>query len=363
MNNRKLVLENGKVFEGIGFGSLNEKVAEIIYNTAIVGYQEMISDPTYCNQMVCMSYPLIGNYGLTDEDYESKRINISGMIVREYNDMPSNFRYTRTLGEVLEENDVVGISGVDTREIIRIIRDNGSMKALICDIDKPLDECIKILNEYQKPTNAVAEVSSKKVWYSRTPNPIYNVVVIDCGIKLNLIKKLNQAGCNVVVVPYNTSVEEMLKYKPNGFLISNGPGNPYDLNEIIENIRSLVGKKPILGIGLGCELIGIAYNVKVSKMKCGHHGSNYPVKNIKTGKVEITSQNYSYTFDEESIQQSDLVITRVNVITKEIEGISDVNNGVIGIQYEPNTSIDENSEDIIKDFVEKMRKLGGKRHA
>ena len=133
----------------------------------------------------------------------------------------------------------------------------------------------------------------------------------------NIIKKLNQAGCNVVVVPYNTPVEEILKYKPNGFLISNGPGNPYDLNEIIENIRFLVGKKPILGIGLGCELIGIAYGVKVSKMKCGHHGSNYPVKNIKTGKVEITSQNYSYTFDEESIQKSDLVITKVNVITKE----------------------------------------------
>ena len=363
MNNRKLVLENGKVFVGVGFGCLNETVANIVYNTAVVGYQEIISDPAYCNQMVCMSYPLIGNYGLTDEDYESKHIKLAGMIVREYNDMPSNFRYTSTLGEVLEENNVVGISGVDTREIIRIIRDNGSMKALICDIDKPLDECMKVLEEYTEPTNSVVEVSCKKVWYSRTPNPKYNVVVIDCGLKLNLVKKLNAAGCNVVVVPYNSSVEEILKYKPNGLMISNGPGNPYKMEELVQNIRSLVGKKPILGIGLGSELIALAYDVKVNKMKCGHHGSNYPVKNIKNGKVEITSQNYSYSFDEESLEKSNLVITRVNVITQEVEGIYDPNCGVMGIQYEPNTPINENSEDIIKDFVEKMGKLGGKTHA
>ena len=363
MNNRKLVLENGIIFEGISFGSLNEVIATLTFNTAVVGYQEIISDPANFNKIICMTYPLIGNYGLTNEDYESNFLSIKGLIVKEYNEFPSNFRYTRTLGDVMEENKIAGISGIDTRNLMKIIREEGTLKALICDIDKPLDECMKIINEYQKPTDAVAEVSSKKVWYSRTPNPKYNVVVIDCGIKSNIIKKLNQAGCNVVVVPYNTQVEEILKYKPNGFLISNGPGNPYDLKEIIENIRSLIGKKPILGIGLGCELIAAAYGVNVIKMKCGHHGSNYPVKNIKTGKVEITSQNYSYTFDEESVQKSDLVITKVNVITKEIEGISDVNNGVMGIQYEPNTPIDENSEDIIKDFVEKMRKLGGKRHA
>ena len=363
MNNRKLVLENGKVFEGIGFGSKESKIANVVYNTAVVGYQEIISDPAYCNQMICMSYPLIGNYGLTDEDYESKHIKLSGMIVREYNDIPSNFRYTRTLGEVLEENNVVGISGIDTREIIRIIRDNGSMKALICDIDKPFDECMEELKNYVLPTNLVSEVSSKKVWYSRTPNPKYNVVVIDCGLKLNLVKKLNSAGCNVVVVPYNTSVEEMLKYKPNGFLISNGPGNPCELKELVQNIRSLIGKKPILGIGLGCELIALAYDVKLVKMNCGHHGSNYPVKNIKTGKVEITSQNYSYGFDEESLENSPLVITRINVITKDVEGIGEPSCGVMGIQYEPNTPINEDSENIINDFVEKMGKLGGKRHA
>ncbi|MBO5711546.1 MAG: glutamine-hydrolyzing carbamoyl-phosphate synthase small subunit, partial [Acholeplasmatales bacterium] len=284
MNNRKLVLENGKVFEGVGFGYDGEVVAELVFNTAVVGYQEMLSDPTYYGQMVCMTYPIIGTYGMTDEDYESKNIVMSGLIVREYNDAPSNFRYTRTLSEVMVDNKVVGIEGVDTRELTRIIRDGGSQKAIICDIDKPLAECLAQIKEVNSLEDAVAKVSTKKVWYSRTANPKYNVVAIDCGVRLNLIKKLNQAGCNVVVVPYNTTVEEILKYKPNGLFISNGPGNPECAEQAIEVVKNLKGKMPILGIELGMCVIGVAYVSKLIKNKLGHHGVNNPVKNLSSNK-------------------------------------------------------------------------------
>ena len=363
MNNRKLVLENGQVFNGVGFGSLNEAVAEIIFNTAVVGYQEIISDPANSNKIVCMTFPLIGNYGLTDEDYESKHIATKGMVVREYNDEPSNFRYTRTLGEVMEENNVSGISGVDTRCLMKIIRANGSMKALICDIDKPIDECMKVIAEYKESENLVSLVSSKKVWYSRTPNPVYNVAVIDLGTKINFIKGLNKAGCNVISFPYNTTKEEILKYKPNGLFISSGPGNPKNLKEVVDLIKSFIGVIPIFGVCLGHLLIGEAYGVDSVKMKSGHHGCNYPVKNLLTGKIEITTQNHQYTLNKEMIKNTKLEVTHKDVISGEVEGLVDKENKVMSIQFEPTTPIDENSEDVFQRFLELMKNCGGKKNA
>ena len=363
MNNRKLVLENGQVFEGVGFGSLNETVAEIIYNTAVVGYQEIISDPTNTAKIVCMTYPLIGNYGLTDEDYESKHICTKGLIVREYNEIPSNFRYTRTLEEVMEENNVSGIQGVDTRELMKVIQQNGTMKALICDIEKPLVECMKVINEYCEASNLVQTVTSKKVWYSRTPNPIYNVAVLDLGTKLNLIKGLNQAGCNVISFPYNTTKEEILKYKPNGLFISSGPGNPESLQDVVELIKSFIGVLPIFGVGLGHQLIGLAYGASTLKMKTGHHGCNYPVRNLKTGKVEISLQNHLYTIERQSLKGTNLKVTHENVITNEVEGLEDSKNKVMSIEFEPFTIIDENTEDVYKKFITLMKKHGGRKNA
>jgi carbamoyl-phosphate synthase small subunit len=363
MNNRKLVLENGLVFEGVGFGSANEQVAELIFNTSVVGYQEILSDPANCNKIICMSYPLIGNYGMADDDFESKHINVSGLIVREYNDSPSNFRFTSTLSEVMEENNVSGISGIDTREIVRLVRDCGSMKALICDIDKDLKECFELLNAYQEEDDLAKIVSCKKVWYSRTPNPMFNVVVIDCGVKSNLIKKLNSAGCNVVVVPYNTSIEAILSFKPNGLFISNGPGNPEVYENIIKIVDQIKGKIPVLGVGLGHLIIGLAYGAKVLKMKNGHHGSNYPVRNVDNGKVEITTQNHLYCLDRESLNNTLLEVSHENVITLEVEGIIDRKNKVIGLQYEPSTPINENSENAIVSFVKMFKKVGGRKNA
>ena len=334
-----------------------------MFNTNVVGYQEILSDPTYCEKIVCMSYPLIGNYGLTDDDFESKHIYTSGMVVREYNDSPSNFRYTRTLSEVMEENDVVGIAGIDTRQLVRVIRENGTMKAMICDIDEDVKKCISELQNFNLNKDLVNLVSSKKVWYSRTVNPKYNVVVIDCGLKLNLIKRLNQVGCNVVVVPYNTPIEQILKYKPNGLFISNGPGNPELQTEIINMINAIKGKLPIFGVCLGHQLIGLSYGAKVYKMKFGHHGSNYPIKNLENGKVEISSKNTSYSIDKASLEETPLVITHENVISNEVEGFCDLKQKVMCIQFEPNIPIDDNSEDVFKKFVEMMNKYGGKRHA
>ena len=365
MKNRKLVLENGMVFEGEGFGSFDEKLAEIVFNTSMVGYQEILSDPSYCGQMVVMTYPLIGNYGLTDDDFESKNIYMSGFIVREYNDIPSNFRYTRTLGEVMEESHAVGISGVDTREIVRIIRDYGSMKALICDIDKPIDLCMKQLKEATYRTDQVKTVSTKKVWYSRTPNPIYTVVAVDCGCKLNIIRKLNHYGCNVVIVPYDTKKDDILKYKPDGLFISNGPGDPENVTPVIELIKEMKGVIPILGICLGHQMIGLAYGAKTYKMKFGHRGGNHPVKNLDTDKVEITSQNHSFAIDAKSLSKTGLRLTHINLLDNEAEGMRDDKLGVLAVQYHPESAAGpEDSEYIFDEFINLMKnKKGGVQNA
>ncbi len=362
--NRKLVLENGMVFEGEGFGSSDEKLAELVFNTSMVGYQEILSDPSYCDQMVCMTYPLIGNYGLADEDYESKAIFMAGFIVREYNDSPSNFRYTRTLDEVMKENHVVGISQIDTRMLVRIIRTAGAMKALICDADKPIEECMNQLQNYEYPTDQVRRVSSKKIWYSRTANPLYTVVAIDCGIKLNMIRKLNSYGCNVIVVPFDTKEEDIEKMKPDGIFISNGPGNPENVPSVIKLIQKMRGKLPILGICLGHQLIGLAYGAQVYKMKFGHRGANHPVMNLDTKKVEITSQNHSYAVRKDSLKNTGLRLTHINLLDQEAEGMIDEKSRIIAVQYHPEAAAGpEDSNYIFLRFLENMKERRTQHHA
>lgn len=362
MNNKKLILQDGHVFEGVGFGSNNKQIAEIVFNTSVVGYQEILSDPSYCGQIVCMSYPLIGNYGLTAEDYESKKIYISGFVVREYNDSPSNFRFTTTLGEAMDEANVSGISEIDTRELVRIIRDNGSQLAMICDIDYDTDLAVKELNTYNAPTNQVSKVSTKKIWYSRTHNPKYTVVAVDCGMKMNIVRKLNQFGCNVIVVPYNTPYDVVMGYKPDGLFISNGPGDPTDAKEVIDLVKQARGKLPILGICLGHQIIGLSYNAKTYKMKFGHRGANHPVIDLETGKVEITSQNHSFAIDKASLEGTGLTLTHINLIDKEAEGMIDKANSVISVQYHPESAAGpEDSEYIFSKFIKLMDDFGGVR--
>lgn len=335
---RKIVLENGQEFYGEGFGAQCDAINELVFNTSMVGYQEIVSDPSYTNQMVVMTYPLIGNYGMTDEDYETKIPTIGGMIVREYNDSPSNFRYTKTLSEILEENGIPGISGVDTRKITRIIRSEGSQKVMITDPQTPKQEALAAMRAYELPKDGVARVSCKKKWYSRTANPAYHVVAVDCGIKLNIIRSLNKRGCNVTVVPFDTPAQEILNLKPDGVFLSNGPGDPEDVTPVIELVRVLRGKLPIFGICMGHQLISIACGAKTYKMKFGHRGGNHPVKNLLTGKIEITSQNHSFAVDKDSLGGTGLVPTHINLLDDTVEGAACPEDKLFSVQYHPESA-------------------------
>ena len=358
--NKKIVLENGQEFYGYGFGADKEAVNEIVFNTSMVGYQEIISDPSYTDQMVCMTYPLIGNYGVTDEDYETRIPTMGGLIVREYNDLPSNFRYTKTLSEVLDEYDIPGISGVDTRMITRIIRDEGSQKVMICDADVPYEEALQKVREYVIPTDMVSRVSCKKRWYSRTPNHKYDVVTIDCGIKHNIIRKLNEKGCNVTVVPYNTTAEEILNMRPDGLFLSNGPGNPEDVQEVIGVVRELKGKLPIFGICLGHQMISLALGAKTFKMKFGHRGGNHPVMNLSSGKIEITSQNHSYAVDVNSLEGTPLSLTHKNLLDDTAEGVKSEENKLFSVQYHPESAPGpQDSAYLFDEFIALMEKEVG----
>ncbi|HIU83464.1 MAG TPA: glutamine-hydrolyzing carbamoyl-phosphate synthase small subunit [Candidatus Faecicola pullistercoris] len=353
--NKKIVLEDGSEYCGYGFGADTESINEIVFNTSMVGYQEIISDPSYTYQMVVMTYPIIGNYGIADDDFETKVPTIGGLIVREYNDQPSNFRYTKTLSEILEENNIPAIMGVDTRMITRSIRDFGSRKVMITDIDTPTAEAVKRIREYTIPSDAVSKVSCRKKWYSRTAHPRFNVAAIDCGIKLNIVRALNKRGCNVTVLPYNTPAEEVEALNPDGIFLSNGPGNPEDVAPTIELVKKLKGKYPVCGICLGHQMIALAYGAKTFKLKFGHRGGNHPVKNLVTGKIEITSQNHSYAVDAESVKGTGLEITHVNLLDNTVEGLQCTKDKLFSVQYHPESAPGpQDSEYLFDRFIKLM---------
>lgn len=341
----KLVLENGLEFIGDNFGCNEETIGEIFFNTSMVGYQDILSDPSYYGKIACMTYPLIGNYGLTDEDYDFKNIHVKGYVVKENNDFPSNFRETRTLSDAMEENKVVGISDIDTREITKIIRDNGLLKAIITNVETSLPECLEKLANYKEEDNLVEKVSCKKIWYSRTANPTHTVVIVDLGVKTTLVKKLNSYGLNVIVVPYNTTLEQIKKLKPNGIIISNGPGNPNKLVEIIELVNILKTKYTTLGLGLGAQLLALTYGAKVNKMKHVHQGANIPVRNLVTNKIEITSQNHFYAISE---LNEEVKVNEESIVGNDIEMFTSNNHKVIGVQYNLTESVIENFIKVMK---------------
>ena len=335
--NRKIVLADGSEYYGYGFGANVDRVCEIVFDTSMVGYQEIISDPSYTNRMVVMTYTLIGNYGMADEDYESKAPLCGALVVREYNDLPSNFRYTKTLAETMEESNIPGIEGFDTRALTRKLREIGTCKALITSADTPKEEALAIIAAAEIPTNAVSKVSCRKRWYARTANAKYNVVAIDCGARLSVIRTLNEIGCNVTVMPYNTSVSDVERMNPDAILISEGPGNPEDLPEVVALIKALKGKYPIVGIGLGHQLVALAYGAKIYKMHCGHHGCNHPIKNLKTNTIRTASQNHNYAVDPMSVDETGLKVTHLDIMDDTIEGLCSEADRVFTIQYHPDT--------------------------
>ncbi len=361
---RKIVLEDGQQYIGDPFGADGEKILELVFNTSMVGYQEILSDPSYTDQAVVMTYPLIGNYGMADDDYESLRPTIGALVVREYNDEPSNFRSTRTLGDVMKEYDIVGLSGVDTRKIARSVRDYGSRLAIITDADTPVEECLAKLREYVVPTDAVSRVSCAETWVSKAKyalayaiDPV-DVVAIDCGMKQNIVRSLNRRGCKVTVVPWNTPAETILALHPDGVFISNGPGDPKDVSATIETVRKLIGKKPIFGICLGHQILSLAFGAETYKLKFGHRGGNHPVKELSTGRIEITSQNHSYAVDAASLIGTPLVPTHINLLDNTIEGVACPEKLAFSVQYHPESAPGPQDSSYLFDRFVSMMKTG-----
>ena len=352
---KKIILEDGAEFYGFGFGDDSEKIVEVVFNTSMVGYQEILSDPSYTGQAVVMTYPLIGNYGICTDDYETKVPTISALIVREYNEQPSNFRAEESLEQVMQRYGITGIAGVDTRRLARHIRSKGTCKGLITQGTTPNLAGFARLHSTPLPTNQVQQVSTKTSWVSPAEKPKYHVVAVDCGIKHNIIRSLNQRHCDVTIVPWDTTAENVEQLHPDGIFLSNGPGNPENVIPVIELVRQLRGKYPIFGICLGHQIIALSYGAKTYKLKFGHRGGNHPVQNLITGKVEITSQNHSYAVDRESLAGTGLEVTHINLLDKTVEGLRCEKDHLFCVQYHPESAPGpQDSSYLFDEFIRRM---------
>lgn len=338
-----LLLEDGTVFEGEGFGARVEAFGEAVFNTSITGYQEIITDPSYKGQIVTMTYPLIGNYGVNEEDIESCKPWLEGFVVKELSAIRSNWRSTMSLDEYLVKYNIVGIQGIDTRALTRLLRLKGAMQGVISTQDLDLESLMKKLKSAPRlvGVDLVKEVTCKEPY--NWPHGIrntndgrrYKVVVLDCGVKFNILRNLVRTGCKVKVMPAQTSAEEISKLKPDGLLLSNGPGDPEAVTYVIETARKLLGKLPIFGICLGHQMLGLALGGKTYKLKFGHHGGNQPVKDLKTGKVAITAQNHGFNVDMKSIPDKNTVMTHMNLYDNTAEGLENKRLRFFSIQYHP----------------------------
>ena len=352
---RQLILEDGTVFVGTAFGSEEEGAGEVVFNTGMTGYQEILSDPSYCKQIVTLTYPLIGNYGINRDDFESISPSISGLIVKEAAKHPSNWRNEETIDDLLKVLNIPGLEGIDTRKLTRLIRNYGTLKGKLCPMDVNVNEVVEELKATALITNQVSLVSTKESYNS--PGRGFRVVLVDFGMKKGILRDLNKRDCDVVVVPYNATAEQILRLNPDGIMLSNGPGDPVNVGCAVEMIKGVLGKVPIFGICLGHQLLALAAGATSSKLKFGHRGSNHPVRELVTGKIDITSQNHGYTIDAESIKNTRLAITHVAVNDGTVEGIEHLDYPAFSVQYHPEASPGpDDANHLFERFMEMMEK-------
>ena len=365
-----LLLEDGTVFEGQAFGARGARCGEVVFNTSMTGYQEILTDPSYYEQIITMTYPLIGNYGTNTEDWESRRVFARGFVVKENCKYPSNWRNESTLDGYLKKNEVVGIEGIDTRRLVRHIRTQGAMRGIISSTELDPTKLAAKLAEYPGLVgrDIVSDVTSDREysWNEGVLNVLnpnqplaeakYNVIAFDFGIKRNILRLLRSHGCRVTVVPAQTTADEVLARKPDGVFLSNGPGDPAPVTYAVETIRALLGKVPIFGICLGQQLLGLALGGRTYKLKFGHRGANHPVKNLMTGKIEITSQNHGFCVDLDSLAGLDVESTHLNLNDNTSEGIRSEKWRAFAVQYHPEASPGpHDSQYLFDDFIDLMQ--------
>ncbi len=367
-----LASEDGSIFEGRSFGSPGENAGELVFNTSMTGYQEILTDPSYKGQIVIMTYPLIGNYGVNEEDIESQGPKVEGFIVKENSTLFSNWRSDKHLSDYLIQHHIMGVEGMDTRALTKHIRSVGAMKAILSTEDLDQDHLV----EKAKASpgligrDLVREVTCDKAYqwtscndpqlsiHDLRPTTFHfrpKVVVLDYGVKYNILRSLRDWNCEVVVLPASSSAESVLSYQPDGILLSNGPGDPEGVPYAIETVRQLIGKKPIFGICLGHQLLGLALGGKTFKLKFGHRGANQPVKDLKTGRVMITSQNHGFCVDPDSLNPDEIELTQINLNDHTSEGMRHKRLPIFSVQYHPEASPGpHDTQNIFGEFVKMM---------